>query len=93
MDQISKAHWNVLRENKSKFLSPSLPGWFLPTSLELVLLSQGFTVPLCVCRHGPTTCCSGNDNLYLYSAVDKTYAWYTTSLDTPNNCRVDVIGM
>lgn len=92
MDQISKAHWNVLRENKSKFLSPRFPGSFLPSSLEPVLLSPGFPVLLCVCRHAPLlVVVVGNGNLHLYSAVDAAYSWYTTSFDPPNNCRVDVL--
>lgn len=81
MDQISKAHWNV-RENKSKFLSLRFPGWFLPSSLEPVLLSQGFPVVLCMCRHALLlVVVVGNGNLHLYSAVDTAYSWYTTSFD------------
>lgn len=85
LDQFSRAHCGVLSERGEILaLSPEVP--WLPSSLCLgpVLLSQGLAVL-------PPSCCGGNDNFHLYSAVDRACAWYSASLDPPNNSRVDVI--
>lgn len=70
-----EGHWNILskRINQSSCFPGPLAGLF-PLLLGLFCSSAGFRGAPVRAQACPASCCSGNDDLHLYSAVDKACA-------------------